>query len=314
MAEALSSVTCGDAQLGASRVTRIYALRCPKDGGVRYVGKTIFSIEKRLSQHIAKSINEKSREYNTHRSRWIRSLIADGLRPIAEHVEDAFEDWVGRETYWIEWYRNVGAALTNLTDGGQGASGRKATAEQRDRCKKSAAIRWSSDEERKKASGKTVAHFSRPGVREEWADRSRNMSEGTRKLISDAAREIASTDAGRARMSAMATAQWSDPIAREVLLEARQKQFTEEMKGKISSSVRALWADEENRNRFIESLSKRPPIAREVRDKAAQANRGRILSDEQRVRLSAACILREARKRAKREAAAEVVSKGSGNV
>lgn len=66
---------------------------------------------------------------NQRRDRWLASLIADGFYPCVKAVERG--DGQGHaeaECKWITHYRSLGFDLTNLTDGGEGAQGRRHTA------------------------------------------------------------------------------------------------------------------------------------------------------------------------------------------
>lgn len=58
--------------------------------------------------------------------RWIKSLKELGLKPVMELIEVASdENWKEREKHHIRFMRLIGCRLTNLTDGGEGQSGRK---------------------------------------------------------------------------------------------------------------------------------------------------------------------------------------------
>jgi len=104
----------------ARATTAIYTLSDPRDGRVRYIGKTERSLKQRLSQHVYAS--EQSSHFTAN---WIKSLLAEGLIPIIEELEviEVGGDWVEAEQRWIKIYRERGAALTNLGDGGEGNPG-----------------------------------------------------------------------------------------------------------------------------------------------------------------------------------------------
>lgn len=102
------------------RETKIYVLRDPRTNSVRYVGKTVQTLARRLNAHILRSAAKR-----THRDCWIAGLIAVGLKPIIESVATAGADWIEREQFWIGHYRASGCDLTNQTDGGEGAPGIK---------------------------------------------------------------------------------------------------------------------------------------------------------------------------------------------
>lgn len=110
------------------RKTFIYILVCPESGEVRYVGKTI-NLKKRYSCHFSLAVAKK--KYRSYVGNWIASLRKRGLRPIMEVIEECYADWSQREKYWISSYRNSGASLCNLTDGGEGMCGMVVSAKTR---------------------------------------------------------------------------------------------------------------------------------------------------------------------------------------
>jgi hypothetical protein len=90
----------------------IYALLDPNDNEPRYIGKSK-EPETRFKAHCCGSSN-------THSSRWIQSLKRTGLKPKMVIIEDGLSEdqWPEREQFWIAYYREAGANLTNITDGG----------------------------------------------------------------------------------------------------------------------------------------------------------------------------------------------------
>lgn len=89
----------------------IYGLIDPNTSEIRYVGKTIKSLKKRLSQHL--SDIEKN---NPHKFRWIKSLVSQDQKPLIIELEICDEkNWVEREKYYIQTISN----LTNITLGGE---------------------------------------------------------------------------------------------------------------------------------------------------------------------------------------------------
>lgn len=100
-----------------NRNVRIYVLKHPETLEVRYVGKTVRSLSRRLGNHIA---NAKGNKHNKHLSNWILKIIAEGKRPIIELLEECEHSvWQEREKYWISQFNN----LINLTIGGDGCEG-----------------------------------------------------------------------------------------------------------------------------------------------------------------------------------------------
>jgi hypothetical protein len=107
--------------------TAIYAFE-EHGGEVRYVGKTTRYMIDRRKQHMLPSNLRKSRPI----CRWLKKRHAGAgfVTRLIEHVKPG-EDWAARERHWIAHYREHGHRLLNLTDGGEGAAGRKMTLAQR---------------------------------------------------------------------------------------------------------------------------------------------------------------------------------------
>lgn len=107
----------------------IYLLIDPRDDSVRYVGVTTKNLKQRYNEHAsAARRGERSYAYA-----WFRQVLADGLRPEIKPIEDIAPggDWISAERRWIKFYRDAGARLANLTDGGDGVWGYRRSPEQR---------------------------------------------------------------------------------------------------------------------------------------------------------------------------------------
>jgi GIY-YIG catalytic domain/NUMOD3 motif len=93
----------------------IYALCDPDNSDCRYVGVTK-SPNRRLTQHCTASVSG-----CRHCWAWIIGLKQQGKRPRMEILETipAGQDWEERERFWIAEFKQRGARLTNLTEGGQ---------------------------------------------------------------------------------------------------------------------------------------------------------------------------------------------------
>ena len=97
----------------------IYALVDPRNDEVRYIGRTI-NPRNRYWAHLVKD------NRNDYKRNWVKSLLNKNLRPkyeiiwITDNVGEANQ----AEIYFIKMYKEGGARLTNLTEGGEGALGR----------------------------------------------------------------------------------------------------------------------------------------------------------------------------------------------
>jgi len=96
-------------------VTAIYGLYDPRADVLRYVGKTIQSLERRLACHISEALH---RDTDNHRLHWIGEVCRAGYRPGIFLIEET-DDWEAAERKWIAYFRSLGANLVNATDGGE---------------------------------------------------------------------------------------------------------------------------------------------------------------------------------------------------
>lgn len=96
----------------------IYGLVDPKTGYIRYIGKAADALI-RYERHFSKA----ELSPNTRKVNWIKSLLAQGLKPyvvVIERVEETV--WQEAECGWIDFYRSQPGypELTNGTAGGDG--------------------------------------------------------------------------------------------------------------------------------------------------------------------------------------------------
>lgn len=98
----------------------IYGLFDPGNLSLRYIGKTD-NIGFRLDGHIRRARHRNGN--NRYKDNWIRQLLSEGLEPAIEVLEECTEDnWQEVESAWIKEAREKGARLTNIYEGGRGAS------------------------------------------------------------------------------------------------------------------------------------------------------------------------------------------------
>lgn len=94
----------------------IYGVCDPRDGSIRYVGRTSGPLKKRLGKHYYKATD------GTHRGNWFVSIHAAGTKPDAFVLEEVDAVDVNEaESFWIAYFRSVGADLVNSTSGGDGS-------------------------------------------------------------------------------------------------------------------------------------------------------------------------------------------------
>jgi len=99
----------------------IYALSAPDESerGTRYIGKTTSSVESRRRDHARDAKNPNRRE--THLHRWLASLTARGVEPVALMLELCEQNGLNdAERWWIARGRELGWDLVNTAEGGTG--------------------------------------------------------------------------------------------------------------------------------------------------------------------------------------------------
>jgi hypothetical protein len=90
----------------------IYVLIDPFTKEVRYVGKAN-DPSLRLRGHF-----RDSRRHSRPVCRWVASLLDKGAEPVMEILVDGVEDWQSTEIAAIRKYREAGARLLNVANGG----------------------------------------------------------------------------------------------------------------------------------------------------------------------------------------------------
>ncbi len=64
--------------------TLIYVLKDPETKVIRYVGKTVHTLQRGLSQHLYES---RTKEKRNHRLNWIKKIVDKGQLPIIEEID-----------------------------------------------------------------------------------------------------------------------------------------------------------------------------------------------------------------------------------
>lgn len=165
----------------------VYALVDPRSGRVCYVGHTIQSLDKRLSNHLSVAKRSPDRPVCL----WINELTEQGCSPLARVLEliGPGSNWESREKWWIAHYRQIGW-LANLTDGGPGWSGHCHTADERRRIGLAQQGKTISVEQRRKLRASRVGSKISDHARSKLsaALSGRELSACTRGRIGDAKR------------------------------------------------------------------------------------------------------------------------------
>lgn len=199
-----------------TRKVKIYTLKHPDTLEVRYVGKTVRSLSRRLGNHID---NAKRSRHNKHLSNWILSILSNGKRPIIELIEEVDNSvWQEREKYWITQYPN----LINLTEGGDGCRGFLHDEATRIKCGKTNIGRKHTQEfkdaisNRLKGINLTEEHKAKIGL----ANKGKVRDPATKKKLSEAHKGILQSEESRRKRSEAIKAWWAKRKSVEDIVES----------------------------------------------------------------------------------------------
>lgn len=243
--------------------TSIYGLIDPRTHTLRYVGKTVFAPRRRLAAHMWGARKERRKR---HLFAWLVGLQERSIAPEIIILEEIAPggDWEEAEKFWIAYFRFLGADLCNITIGGEGTAGRKASAEEVARLKarrgplsplyrvpKAAhvheALRLGNERMRADpARWRSVVAKRRAGISPEGHERFRAATEALRAdPIRHAAREAkriakCKTPEARRRVAVQSSEQWR--TRREEIIAAQNAGKGEEYKRKQSEAKSQQWA------------------------------------------------------------------------
>jgi len=224
---------------------KIYALIDPQTNEVRYIGKTIQTLKKRLTQHLCDG-------NNTYKTNWIKKLKTNGLKPkieLIELVDDS--EWVIREQYWISKYNN----LTNLTDGGE--SGAYFTDEILSKISKGVKNVWKNDEYRNNKIAKIKEYWSDPENRKKASERMKSrVFDYDRTNIINMKKEQWKDDEYREKMSRQSKELWQDDEYKEKVLgylqsDEHREIVSERFKGRKISNETKIKMSKSNKNKKV---------------------------------------------------------------
>lgn len=199
-----------------TRRVKIYTLKHPDTLEIRYIGKTVRSLSRRLGNHIA---NAKGNKHNKHLSNWILNILSLGKRPIIELIEEVDNSiWQERERYWISQYPN----LINLTIGGDGCTGFLHDIETRIKCGIVNKGRKHTEEfkeamsKRLKGISLTEEHKAKIGL----SNRGKIRTPETLKKLSDSHKGIIQSEESRKKRSKAIKAWWAKKKGIEDIVES----------------------------------------------------------------------------------------------
>lgn len=199
-----------------TRKVKIYTLKHPDTLEVRYVGKTVRSLSRRLGNHIA---NAKGKKHNKHLSNWILNILALGKRPVIELIEEVDSSvWQEREKYWITQFSN----LINLTEGGDGCEGFLHDEATRIKCGVANIGRKHTQEfkdalsNRLRGTNFTEEHKARIGT----ANRGKVRTIATRQKLSEVHKGIPQSEESRRKRSETIKAWWAKRKSIEDIVES----------------------------------------------------------------------------------------------
>ena len=189
------------------KVYGLYDPRSPDD--IKYVGKTIHSLNYRLNQHKRNLYNITIDKKLTYKERWITKLIREGVQPGIKLLEECATEELAyeQEVVWIQNLIKQGHKLTNTAKGGRGGSaytGRIVTEETRQKISKTLTGRPLPEETKRKMSEtirgvprKPLSEETKRKISEARKGKTFNHSEETRRKISEANKGQASWSKGK---------------------------------------------------------------------------------------------------------------------
>lgn len=198
------------------RPVKIYVLKHPDTLEIRYVGKTVRSLSRRLGNHIA---NAKGNKHNKHLSNWIISILNDNKRPIIELLEECeYSVWQEREKFWISQFPN----LINLTEGGDGCLGFIHDDSTKEKLRMAMIGRKHTEEFKQAMSlrlkGKPLSEEHKANIGK--ANSGKKATDATKKKLSESHKGIKQSEESRKKRSETIKARWAKRKSNEDIVKS----------------------------------------------------------------------------------------------
>jgi hypothetical protein len=239
--------------------TKIYFLY-DEEHFVRYVGKTVKSLQDRLWSHL----DGARKGIKTHKGAWIRSMLKKGLIPTIELQTEVNGDGNAAEIAYIKYFRKHGVDLTNGTLGGDGIiAGSKMSLETRKKMSEGRkGIRPTEETRRKLSEARMGIQYSEETKRRmSLASKGRRHSEKTKKLLSILGKGRPNVNKGKhfpaevgLKMSKSRMGHFvSEETKRKISLAHKGKKFSEESRMKMSAANIGKKLSEETKRKIGEA-------------------------------------------------------------
>lgn len=199
----------------------IYGLVDPRDGQLRYVGKTKNSLRSRLLAHI--SDVRRGRTY-IPRHKWLCDLLLAGESPeIVELDKVTSDEWQEAEQFWIGYLRFVGLSLLNGTIGGDGAVGHKMSEEVKKKLSDGAIRRYQNPNERRRTGAAVKRGQDTDSYRAHMRERAAKCTPESLAKLHEGTRRCCRSEEGRKAIA--------DRMRGKVVSEATRKILSEQRLG-----------------------------------------------------------------------------------
>jgi hypothetical protein len=238
-----------------------FDVRNGKEGEPIYVGKSnCDSYRGETSRMLQHWENRES-----HQNRLFKGVLcriaAAGLTPLmkVDRWYDTEEKAFKRERSLIAKYGTRGTktgTLCNLTDGGQGTSGRKISSKER-KMRSKITEEYFQTEAGIKQRKEILDRWSNPEFKAEVTERIRISlnAPGMRGKLSKAIRKGQKKSGAAAKISKAFKQLWQDPEYRRKISEAKRKTMSSESeKFRKSEATKRMWADPERKARIAEAI------------------------------------------------------------